>query len=158
MTAHKSFERLVFSASMLLLGCVFCPNLLAQGPLPDAPEPSAEPPAAVVVTPAPEVSRHKFWDKKNWALFAVSAALSGADFAVTRSNLQNGGQELNPVVRMFGRSTPGLAVNFAGETAGVVGLSYFFHKTGHHKMERIVSMVNIGASSAAVSYGLARRR
>lgn len=87
----------------------------------------------------------------------TAAALNGADFAVTRANLQSGGQELNPVVRMFGRSTPGLAMNFIGETAGVVGLSYFFHKTGHHKLERAVSVVNIGSSATAVGYGLAHR-
>ena len=60
-------------------------------------------------------------------------------------------------MRIFGRSTPGLAVNFIAETAGVVTLSYFFHKTGHHKLERAVSVVNIGASAGAVSYGLAQR-
>jgi hypothetical protein len=50
-----------------------------------------------------------------------------------------------------------LAVNFAGETAGVVGLSYALHKMGHHKLERLVSMVNIGSSAAAVSFDLAHR-
>lgn len=83
--------------------------------------------------------------------------MNGADFAVTRANLQSGGQELNPMVRVFGRSTAGLAVNFAGETAGVVGLSYLFHKTGHHRLERMVSLVNVGASTGAVSYGLTHR-
>jgi hypothetical protein len=48
-------------------------------------------------------------------------------------------------------------VNFAGETAGVVALSYFFHKTGHHKLERAVSMLNIGSSAAAVTFDLAQR-
>ena len=76
---------------------------------------------------------------------------------MTRANLQSGGQELNPVVRIFGRSTPGLAINFIGETVGVVTLSYFFHKTGHHKLERAVSVVNIGSSAGAVSYGLMHR-
>jgi len=56
---------------------------------------------------------------------------------------------------VFSGSTAGLAVNFAGETAGVIGLSYFFHKTGHHKMERYISMLNIGSSGAAVTYDLA---
>jgi hypothetical protein len=102
-------------------------------------------------------SEHKFWDKKNCALFVTAAALNGADFAVTRANLQSGGRELNPVVRMFGRSAPGLAVNFVGETVGVVSLSYFFHKTGHHKLERVVSMLNIASSAGAVSYGLTHR-
>lgn len=90
-------------------------------------------------------------------MFAATAAMSATDFAVTRSNLQRGGQELNPVVRVFGNSTAGLAVNFAGETAGVVAVSYFFHKTGHHKLERALSVVNLGASAGAVSYGLTHR-
>jgi len=83
--------------------------------------------------------------------------MNSADFAVTRANLQSGGRELNPLVRVFGRSTPGLAANFVGETGAVVGLSYFFHKTNHHKLERLVSMVNIGASAGAVSFDLTHR-
>ena len=101
--------------------------------------------------------QHRFWDKRNTALFVAAAALNTADFAVTRANLQSGGQELNPVVRMFGRSSAGLAVNFIGETAGVIGISYFFHKTGHHKLERMVSVVNIGSSAGAVTYDLTHR-
>ena len=84
---------------------------------------------------------------KNSLLFATSAAFSTADFFITRANLQNGGQELNPVTSMFGSSTAGLAVNFIGENVGMIGISYVFHKTGHHKLERAVSMVNIGAST-----------
>jgi hypothetical protein len=131
--------------------------LLAQGPLPDAPSTAAQLASPLVIAPASVAAEHKFWDRKNCALFTIAAALNGADFAVTRANLESGGQELNPLVRVFGRSTPGLAANFAGETAGVIGLSYFFHKTGHHKLERIVSMVNIGGSAGAVGYGLAHR-
>lgn len=100
---------------------------------------------------------HRFWDHTNTILIATSAAFSAADFVVTRDNLRNGGQELNPVTRVFSGSTSGLALNFVGETVGVVGLSYVFHKTGHHKLERAVSMVNIGSSAAAVSFGLAHR-
>src|SRR5262249_31464715 len=116
-------------------------------------------PTATLIMPstAPVAGEHKFWDKQNLALFATSAALSATDFAVTRSNLNNGGRELNPIVRMFGHSTAGLAANFIGETAGGISLSYFFHKTGHHKLERAVSYVNIGGSAGAVSYGLAHR-
>jgi len=136
---------------------MFCSTLVAQGPLPDAPASVVEPASPMVFTPTIMMGEHKFWDKKNCALFAVSAALNGADFAVTRTNLQNGGRELNPLVRPFGRSTPGLAMNFAGEEAGVIGLSYFFHKTGHHRLERVVSVVSIGGSAGAVGYGLSHR-
>jgi hypothetical protein len=167
----KSFAGKLGFAIVLLMSVAVCPAAFAQQTalllLPDAPAASAvhppiQPavqPAFSLVSPAPvRMDRsHKFWDKQNYALFAASAALSGADFAVTRSNLQNGGREMNPVVRMFGNSTTGLAVNFIGENVGVVGVSYFFHKTGHHKLERAVSMLNIGASSGAVAYGLAHR-
>jgi len=108
-------------------------------------------------TTIPNSPSHRFWDRENSVLFATSAAFSTADFFVTRKNLHNGGQELNPVTRLFAGSTTALVANFAGETAGVVGLSYFFHKTGHHKLERFVSMLNIGSSAAAVTFDLAHR-
>jgi len=49
----------------------------------------------------PESSSHRFWDRENSFLFAANAAFSAADFVVTRDNLRNGGQELNPVTRVF---------------------------------------------------------
>lgn len=100
---------------------------------------------------------HRFLDTENRALFATVAGFCAADFAVTRANLKNGGVELNPVTRVFSGSTAGLAVNFVGETAGVIGVSYLFHRTGHHKLERITPLVNLGASAFAVAYGLAHR-
>jgi|SRR5579863_3066537 len=116
---------------------------------------TAPPPSASALPEAP--SPHKFWDNENRALFTTVAALSAADFAVTRSILQNGGKELNPVTRLFSGSTAGLAANFAGETAGIIGLSYLFHKTGHHQLERLTPMLNIGASAFAVVYDLNHR-
>jgi hypothetical protein len=109
--------------------------------------------ASVAVNSLPEAPSHRrFWDNENRALFVTVGALSAADFTATRANLQNGGRELNPVTRIFSGSTAGLAVNFVGETAGVIGLSYYFHKTGHHKLERLAPMFNIGASAFAVAY------
>ena len=157
-----TFKRLSVVLTALLATSVAIPAF-AKEPVPDAPMPTGGAPAAavsftpVVATPQRSESTHKFWDKENTVLFAATAALSATDFAVTRSNLQRGGQELNPVVRIFGSSTAGLAVNFAGETAGVVAVSYFFHRTGHHKLERALSMVNLGSSAGAVTYGLTHR-
>jgi hypothetical protein len=161
MTSHRFcgffFSSLFRLGALVLVSGAFCPALVAQGPLPDAPTPFVEATAPVVATAPSLPGEHRFWDKQNGILFVATAALSGADFAVTRANLQSGGVELNPVVRVFGRSTPGLAANFAGETLGVISLSYFFHKTGHHRLERAVSMVDIGGSVGAVSYGLMHR-
>jgi hypothetical protein len=150
------------SAFVLVVSAILCPTLhaqalLATASLSDAPTPAVEAAPPVVLTPPVATSEHKFFDKQNRMLFIAAAAFNGADFAVTRANLQGGGQELNPIVRVFGRSTAGLAVNFIGETAGVVTLSYFFHKTGHHKLERAVSLLNIGSSAGAVGFGLAHR-
>lgn len=115
--------------------------------------------AAVSFVSRPQESprEHRFWDNKNRALFATSAALGTVDFFFTRSNLQSGGRELNPVTRWFGTSTPGLALNFSLETGSIIGASYIFHKTGHHKLERITSLLNISGSAAAVSYSISHR-
>lgn len=112
---------------------------------------------APVIVPSNIEAQHRFWDRENRVLFATGGAFAAADFWVTHANLARGGKELNPVTRVFSGSTPGLAANFALETGSVVAIGYIFHKTGHHKLERITSFVNIGASASAVSYSLAHR-
>jgi hypothetical protein len=158
MTFSK-LSNLAVASFLLVIALTLCSSSSAQGSLPEAPMPDAsvQPLSSFVELPQSAEVSHKFWDRKNKALFLTAAALNTADFAVTRSNLQSGGQELNPIVRVFGRSTPALALNFAGETAGVVTLSYFFHKTGHHRMEHAVSYLNICSSTGAVTYGLTHR-
>lgn len=156
----QAFNLKVLSSSLavaLFVCGLLCASGLAQGPIADAPLPSGGVSSFASISPVESPEQHRFWDKENLALFSATAALSVADFSVTRVNLQSGGTELNPIVRVFGRSTAGLAVNFAGETAGVIGMSYFFHKTGHHRLERIASALNIGGSVAAVTYGLTHR-
>ncbi len=145
-------------ATLLLVFLGLCGPAMAQkASLSLLPPASIEPAPIVRSTDPvtlPEAPSHRFWDRENTFLFATSAAFSTADFIVTRNNLRNGGQELNPVTRMFSGSTAGLAVNFAGEAVGVVGLSYVFHKTGHHRLERAVSVLNIGSSASAVTFDL----
>ncbi len=108
--------------------------------------------------PLPTATSHRFWDRENRILFASVAAASTLDFAVTYSNLQAGGRELNPVTRLFTGNTATLALNFVGETAGVMGVSYFFHRTGHHKLERLTPILDACVSGGAVTYGLTHRR
>src|SRR6516165_7389681 len=102
----------------------------------------------------PAAPSHRFWDRENRILFVSVAASSTEDFTVTYSNLKNGGKELNPVTRVFAGSTATLALNFVGETAGVMGVSYIFHRTGHHRLERLTPIIDACASGAAVTYGL----
>src|SRR5271166_5819073 len=164
---RKNFNAVLQPGTVILLGVLgLCRPSLSQEMSAALLQPAAIESAGMVPTTMvmpvkaatlPEAPSHRFWDRENSFLFAASAAFSAADFVVTRDNLRGGGQELNPVTRVLSGSTAGLAVNFAGETAGVIGLSYFFHKTGHHKMERAVSLVNIGSSAGAVTYGLMHR-
>lgn len=158
MLANRVFVNVLAKAKVLLLTAFFCGTAFAQEPAAVAFKASPVEPAAVLSVDVPAApSQHRFWDRDNRVLFSTVAAFSAADFAVTRTNLANGGRELNPVTRLFSGSTAGLAANFAGETAGVVGLSYFFHRTGHHKLERITPLANIAASAFAVGYGLSHR-
>jgi len=180
---RSSSKRLLLILALVLIPAV---NVLAQdSPLiaamksdlvhPAAVQPAAEPVLATVssVQPSylqpsyveasyvqPTESRemeHRFWDRENSILFAAVGASAAADFCVTRANLASGGRELNPVTRVFAGSTTGLAFNFIGETVGSMGISYFFHKTGHHRLERLTSFVNMGNSGFAVTYGLTHR-
>lgn len=155
---------LTLSAAILLVAFGLCSWAQAQQTVsyallpPDAMQPAPVTPASQPTQlPQAPSDQHRFWDRENTVLLAANAAFSAADFVVTKDNLRSGGQELNPVTRMFSGSTTALAFNFVGENVGVVGLSYFFHKTGHHKLERAVSMVNIGSSGAAVTFGLLHR-
>lgn len=148
-------------AKGLLLAGMLCAQTFAQQTLAMLSSEMIEvSPGVATVSPRilPEApAQHKFWDRENRVLFSGVAASAIADFTVTRANLQSGGRELNPLTRVFSGSTAGLAVNFVGETAGVIGLSYFLHKTGHHRLERIAPLISFGASTAAVSYGLRHR-
>jgi len=107
--------------------------------------------------PPPTRESHRFWDRENQILFAGVAAFATADFFTTHANLDSGGRELNPVTRVLSGSTPGLAANFVLETGSVMGISYLFHRTGHHRLERITSFANMGESAGAVAYGLTHR-
>ena len=180
-TRKNWFSAILQPRTVILLGILgLCLPALSQevsvamlqpeGNQPGATQPGAIQPAVTqpgpmapssLVTPVQPAklseTRHRFLDRENSALFALSAAFNAADFVVTRDNLRSGGRELNPATRLLSGSTAGLAVNFAGETAGVVALSYFFHKTGHHRLERVVSMGNIGSSAGAVAFDLAHR-
>ena len=133
-----------------------------QNPIPDenliAFTPAAVQPVIAVKPFLPETpTAHKFWDRENQMLFATTAALCAADFSVTHMNLSNGGRELNPLVRPFAANSATLASNFVAQTAGVVAISYLFHRTGHHRFERLAPVANVAASAFAVGYGLSHR-
>lgn len=125
---------------------------------PDSVTPAVSDPEPAVQSSPPEAPKpHRFWDGKNRLLFSTTAALSAADFGVTHMNLANGGRELNPIVRPLAGNTATLAMNFVVETCSVVAVSYLFHRSGHHRLERMTPLINIATSAFAVSYGLSHR-
>jgi hypothetical protein len=136
--------------------------LRAQGPRDAAAPPLlAAIPAASPVTPAQPASLPSapssptsFWDRKNILLASTMAAATAADFVATTRNLtsRGGGQEHNPVARVFTGSTGGRVAYFTASAAGTVGLSYLFHKTNHHKLERAALMIAIGCSVQGAAY------
>ena len=98
--------------------------------------------------PAP-VPRHRFWDRTNILLFSGVAVFRGLDYASTRNFQARGrGEVLIPddVVN----NSAGFAGLEAAGAATSVGLSYIFHRTGHHKIERWMSIGHISVTGFGV--------
>lgn len=103
-------------------------------------------------------SSHAYWDRQNTALFLMHAGLTTTDFIVTHQNLSHGGHEINPLAKGLCESgTPGQVVFFGGRVVSTLAVSYALHRTGHHKLERGVTMFMIGDSAYGVTYSLLHR-
>lgn len=113
-------------------------------------------PVAVVAQPSSALStgvrvEHKFWDTQTAVLFGLHAGLEAADFGLTHYALAHGAVERNPLARPFTNlGTGGQAFFFAGGTAATLGISYWLHKHGHHRLERAVGLYAIGDSGFGV--------
>ena len=98
---------------------------------------------------------HKFWDTENILLFAGVGAARGLDYASTLNIRRRGLNEA-----LLNNETVDNHAEFAAieaaTTAASVGLSYIFHATGHHRLERWTSYVHIGVTvaGAARNYAL----
>ncbi len=160
----------------LLLWMLFSPALTAQepaeNPLPQAPKPSEEMRSqteSAKNTPAPQervLSRlwtpqatHRFWDKENRWLFAGLAATRALDFHSTGNMRRRGRDEIllsNDAVD----NKPAFVAIEAAATLTSVAVSYLFHRTGHHRLERWTSVIYIGLAftGAARNYALESRR
>ena len=98
----------------------------------------------------PAAASHRFFHKENRWLFAGVAMTRAADFASTKNFRSRGRDEIllnNDVVD----NTPAFVAVQAGGVAVSVGLSYLFHRTGHHKIERWVSIVHISVGGFGVA-------
>jgi hypothetical protein len=97
-----------------------------------------------------EIPPHHFWDRTNILLFSGVAVFRGLDYASTRNFQARGRDEILLPDDVVNNSAGFGALEAAG-TATSVGLSYWMHRTGHHKLERWVSITHIGVAGFGVA-------
>jgi len=118
---------------------------------PSAPQPAETPTPGdqqkTVETPkapnplAPGV--HRFWDRENDWLFAGVGAGRALDYASTL-NLRHRGIDEAFLTNSIVDNHPLFAGIEVAATAASVGVSYIFHRTGHHRLERWTSAIHAG--------------
>jgi hypothetical protein len=110
----------------------------------DLPEnPRATAPSADSVSVEPVV--HRFWDRTNILLFTGIGITRGMDYASTR-NFQARGRDEILIPDDVVNNSAGFASLEAAGTATSIGISYLLHRTGHHKLERWMSIGHIGVT------------
>jgi hypothetical protein len=124
--------------------------------LPSAPQPSGNaapteqtnsagaPPAGKTAKPAAAVA-HRFWDRENDLLFAGVGAGRALDYASTL-NLRRRGINEAFLTNSIVDNHPLFAGIEIAATAASVGVSYIFHRTGHHRLERWTSAIHAGVA------------
>jgi hypothetical protein len=130
-------------------------TLAGKAPMSDSSPPSATPPVIVELPPKPQIPVHPFWDRTNVFLFSGVSLFRGLDYASTR-NMQARGREEILLPDDLVNNSAGFAGVEAAASATSVGLSYWMHRTGHHKLERWVSIAHISVTGfgAARNYAL----
>jgi hypothetical protein len=88
---------------------------------------------------------HRFWDRTNTLLFAGVGVFRGLDYASTR-NFQARGRDEILIPDDVANNSAGFASLEAAGTATSIGISYLLHRTGHHKLERWMSIGHIGVT------------
>jgi hypothetical protein len=119
----------------------------------------AEVPALGSIAPAPSANallraatpslptEHKFFDRQQLFALYVHGGVRTADTIKTCRSLAHGGvEDWIPT-----QSCGGVAAWQAGSVGLALGIGWLFHKTGHHKLERITPWVGTGASAAGLT-------
>lgn len=102
----------------------------------------------------PDAPSHKFFDGQNKAAFASLGALVAVDAVMTQRLINSGvAREANPLWRpLVKQGWPGeMAASALGYSAAL-GITYTFHKTGHHKMERWANWVTVAMEAGNVAH------
>ena|SRR5215471_13867190 len=118
--------------------------------MPDSSANSAAAPVSVEPARKPEIPAHRFWDRTNVLLFSGVSVFRGLDYASTR-NMQARGREEILLPDDVVNNSAGFAGLEAAASATSVGLSYWMHRTDHHKLERWVSIAHISVTAVGVA-------
>ena len=130
-------HRLLWLAPVL----AFAGTLLAQE---NPPSSTVAPPATKPPAQAnPPREPHKFWDKENTYLFAGVGGARMLDYASTRHFRAQGNEEWLLSNWVVDNRPLFVGIELAG-TAASIGVSYLCHRTGHHRLERWISLGHIG--------------
>ena len=143
-----------FVMAMIMSGCFVVPQpATGQAAVSQSSSAKADPAepdsaksalAALPATPAPR--SHAFCDRTNLLLFSGIAVTRGMDYASTRNFQARGRQEIllpDDVVN----NSAGFASLEAAATMTSIGISYLLHRTGHHTLERWMSIGHIGVTA-----------
>jgi hypothetical protein len=128
----------------------------AEGREPNAP---AKPQPVVSATPAeqnktadatpipslPVPGEHSFWDHENDWLFAAVGAGRALDYASTLNLRRRGINEVFLTNSIVDNHPLFVAIE-AAATGASIGVSYIFHRTGHHRLERWTSAIHAGVA------------
>ena len=104
-----------------------------------------------VELPSAPAPQHRFWDRTNILLFSGVAASRALDYTSTRHFQARGDNEVLIPDDVVNNSAGFAALEAAG-TATSVGISYLLHRTGHHKLERWMSIGHIGVTAVGVGW------
>lgn len=143
--------RLVWLVTILLVVPFACAQESKDAStLADAPSAAASAVTSASVSPSGSTQQpagtHRFWDRENVLLFSGVAVFRALDFASTKNFLARGRTEvLIPDDIVYNNA--GFASLEAAATATSVGISYWFHRTGHHKMERWLSITHLSVTA-----------
>jgi len=104
----------------------------------------------LAITPLPPPKPHDFWDRTNRYLLSGVALMRTLDYTSTL-NMQRRGREEILLPDDVVNNRAGFAALEAASTATSIGIAYLFHATGHHKLERWVSIGHISVAGFGVA-------
>lgn len=104
----------------------------------------------------PETPSHSFLQRSSEIRMGLIAGLVAADGITTQHILGvDHGSELNPLVRpLVTKGAPGQAGASILGYAFSIGSSYLLHRTGHHKLERLMLNATIAVEAECVTSNL----